>query len=63
MKEKSEEWLRKEIEKTNVLLEEARENYEEKPGDYSAKLLLLSTENYLIDLLKELDIRNVPPVA
>ena len=49
------EELEKEIEKTRVILLESQENYNKNPGDYSAQLLLLSTENYLADLLKELD--------
>lgn len=52
---KSIEELEKEIEKTKVILSESQENYNKNPEDYSAQLLLLSTENYLADLLKELD--------
>lgn len=49
------ESLKKEIEKTKVILAESRDNYEKNPDDYSAQLLLLSTENHLADLLKQLD--------
>lgn len=49
------EKVKEEIEKTKVILEESRENYQNNPDDYSAQLLLLTTENYLTDLLKELD--------
>jgi hypothetical protein len=47
--------LKEQIEKTGVILAEARENYERNPDQYSARLLLMSTENYLADLLKRLD--------
>jgi hypothetical protein len=47
--------LKELIEKTEVILAESRENYEKNPDQYSAKLLLMSTENYLADLLKQLD--------
>ena len=47
--------LKKKIEKTKSILAESQENYRENPDQYSAKLLLLSTENYLADLLKQLD--------
>ena len=47
--------LKEQIEKTKTILLESRENYEKNPEDYSAQLLLMSTENYLADLLKELD--------
>jgi hypothetical protein len=47
--------LKEQIEKTEVILAESRENYEKNPGEYSARLLLMSTENYLTDLLKQLD--------
>lgn len=48
--------LRKEIEKAEAVLVESRENYEKNPENYSARLLLMSTENYLTDLLRELDL-------
>lgn len=47
--------LLKEIEKTKEILAESRENYEKNPGEYSAQLLLMSTENHLADLLRKLD--------
>jgi hypothetical protein len=47
--------LKEQIEKTEVVLAESRENYEKNSDQYSAKLLLMSTENYLADLLQQLD--------
>ncbi|OGR18128.1 MAG: hypothetical protein A2X81_19850 [Desulfobacterales bacterium GWB2_56_26] len=47
--------LKEQIAKTEVVLAESRENFEKNPNSYSAQLLLLSTENYLADLLKQLD--------
>jgi hypothetical protein len=47
--------LKEKIEKTEIVLAESRENFEKNPDSYSAKLLLMSTENYLVDLLKQLD--------
>lgn len=47
--------VKEEIEKTKVILKESQGNYQKNPDDYSAQLLLLTTENYLTDLLKELD--------
>jgi len=47
--------LKELIKKTEIILNESRENYKKNPDQYSAKLLLLSTENYLADLLKRLD--------
>lgn len=47
--------LLEQIEKTKGILAESRENYEKNPESYSARLLLMSTEGYLLDLLKELD--------
>ena len=49
------ETLMEQIEKTKVILAESQENYENNPESYSARLLLMSTEGYLTDLLKELD--------
>ena len=46
--------LKEQIEKTKIILAESLENCEKNPGDYSAKLLLMTTENYLSDLLKQL---------
>ncbi len=48
--------LKEQIEKTEAILAESRENYRKNPGAYSARLLLMSTENYLADLLQQLDI-------
>lgn len=50
------EALQEQIAKTKVILVESQENYQKNPESYSAQLLLLSTENYLGDLLKELEI-------
>lgn len=47
--------LKEQIKKTEVILVESREHYEKNPGVYSARLLLMSTENYLADLLQRLD--------
>lgn len=47
--------LKEQIEKTKGILEESQENFAKNPDSYSAQLLLMSTENYLADLLKELD--------
>lgn len=51
------ESLEQQIEKTKKLLIETRENYDNNPESYSAKLLHLSTENYLGDLLREMELR------
>ena len=48
--------LKEELEKARVILAEAQENFTRNPEDYSAQLLLLSTENYISDLLRELDV-------
>ncbi|THB72152.1 MAG: hypothetical protein D6B25_17350 [Desulfobulbaceae bacterium] len=53
---KSIDTLRKEIAKTEEVLRESIENLKINPDDYSAKLLVLSSENYLGDLLRELDL-------
>ncbi len=52
---KSVESLKEEIEKTKTILAESQENYNKNPESYSAQLLLMSTENHLADLLKQLD--------
>jgi hypothetical protein len=49
------EKILEQIEKTKVILAESQENYEKNPESYSARLLLMSTEGYLTDLLKELE--------
>lgn len=47
--------LREQIEKTKIVLAESEENLKKNPNDYSAKLLLMSTENYLVDLLTKIE--------
>ncbi len=47
--------IKEEIRRTETILAESRDNYEKNPDQYSAQLLLLSTENYLADLLRKLD--------
>jgi hypothetical protein len=47
--------LKLQIEKAEAILAESRENYEKNPDEFSAKLLLMSMENHLADLLKQLD--------
>jgi hypothetical protein len=47
--------LRSQIEKAEVILAESRGNFDKNPEDYSARLLLVSIENHLSDLLKQLD--------
>lgn len=49
------EKIKAEIEKTEKILAESIEYLKEKPDDYSAKLIVMSTENYLSDLMKKLD--------
>jgi hypothetical protein len=49
------ESLKEQIEKTKTILAESQEYFDKNPEDYSAQLLLMSTENYLADLLRELD--------
>lgn len=49
------ESLRQQIEKTQVILAESRENFEKNPEQYSARLLLMSTENHLADLFRQLE--------
>ncbi len=49
------EAIKEQIAKTEEILAESRKNYEANPDQYSAKLLLMSTENHLADLLKKLD--------
>lgn len=48
--------LKEQIEQTKVIIAESKENLEKNPGEYSAQLLLMSTENHLVDLLKKLEI-------
>ncbi len=47
--------LKEEIDKTKVVLSESQKYFQENPDDYSARLLLISTENHLTDLLKRLE--------
>jgi hypothetical protein len=47
--------LKEQIKKTEIILAESRENLAKNPDSYSARLLQMSTENYLADLLKQLD--------
>lgn len=47
--------IKEEIEKAEKILAESIENLKNNPDDYSAKLIVMSTENYLNDLLKKLD--------
>jgi len=46
--------LREQINKTDMILAESRENLLNNQGSYSARLLLISTENHLEDLLRQL---------
>jgi hypothetical protein len=39
--------IKEQIEKTETILAESRENFEKNPGEYSAQLLLMSTENQM----------------
>ncbi len=50
------ESLEEKIRKTEIVLAESRENFEKNSDSYSARLLLMSIENHLADLLKQLDI-------
>jgi hypothetical protein len=50
--------LKEQIVKTEEVLAESRANYEKNPDEYSAQLLLLTTENHLADLLRKLDSLN-----
>jgi len=49
------EKIKDEIEKAEKVLAESIQYLNENPDDYSAKLIVMSTENYLNDLLKKLD--------
>lgn len=46
--------LKQQIEKAEIVLAESRENFAKNPEDYSARLLLMSMENHLADLIKKL---------
>ncbi len=47
--------IKKELEEADKILVESRKNLEENPNEYSAKLLVMSTENHIADLIKKLD--------
>ncbi len=49
------ESLEKQINKTETILAESRDNLAQNPNDYSAQLLLMSVENHLADLLRQLE--------
>ncbi len=49
------EKIKEDIAKTEKILAESIEYLKEKPDDYSAKLIVMSTENHLNDLMKKLD--------
>ena len=49
------ESLKEQIAKAEVVAAESREHFHNNPDDCSARLLLMSTENYLADLLKQLE--------
>ena len=48
------EQIEEQIKKTEGILAESREYFAKNPESYSARLLLMSTENYLADLLAQL---------
>ncbi len=48
--------LQEQIEKTKEILAESQQNFNKNPNDYSAQLLLMSVENHLTDLLKQLHV-------
>jgi len=50
--------LKQQIEKAEVILNESRDNYHKNPDSYSAKLLLMSMENHMSDLLIQLQKEN-----
>lgn len=47
--------LEDQITKTKAILAESRDNLAQNPNDYSAQLLLMSVENHLADLLRQLE--------
>ena len=47
--------IKEQIVKTETILAESREHFEKNPIEYSAQLLLMSTENHMADLLTKLD--------
>ncbi len=48
--------LKQQIEKAEIVLAESRKNYDKNPDDFSARLLLMTIENHLADLIKQLPI-------
>jgi len=48
--------LNEQIKKAEVIRADSLENLKNNPDDYSAKLLMMSIENHLTDLFKQLDI-------
>jgi len=46
--------LKEQIEKAAEILSESQENLDNNPGNYSARLLVMSIENHLEDLLRQL---------
>ncbi|MDK9706970.1 MAG: hypothetical protein OEL83_07960 [Desulforhopalus sp.] len=50
-----EEFLREQIERIKIILAESQDNLDKNPDNYSARLLLMTTENYLADLVVQLD--------
>ena len=48
--------LKEQLAKAETILAESRENFEKNPDDYSARLLLVSIENHMADLFKQLDV-------
>jgi len=51
--------LEQKIAQAKTVLVESKENYDKDPTSYSARLLLMSTENYLGDLLRELELEKI----
>jgi len=47
--------IQEQISKAEVILQESRENFAKDPENYSARLLLMSVENHIADLLQQLD--------
>lgn len=47
--------LKEQVAKAEIVLAESRENFDKNPDDYSARLLLMSMENHMADLLKKLE--------
>lgn len=49
------ESIKEQIKKAEKILTESRHNLDNNPEDYSAKLLVVSMENHLSDLYKQLE--------